>query len=242
MLEIISEYYPLFLRGLGITILLAVVGTLGGFIISLLLVSARTNTIDKRRDSILVKILKKVTSSLSTIYITIFRGTPMIVQAMVFYYGLKMVVTSSWWNPLSAGLIIVTLNTAAYIAEIIRGSVNALDVGQNEAARALGFSRGQTMLEVIYPQAIKNSLPAIGNEFIVNLKDSAVLSVIGILDLFNATKQIVGATYNVVIPFVITALLYLILTSLTALLFNKLEKGRKEEKKHESYPRSFTHQ
>ena len=199
MIDIIKAYYPLFFRGLGVTILLAIVGTLGGFIISLILVSARTNAIDKRRDTFIVKALKKVSSALSTVYITLFRGTPMIVQAMVFYYGIKMMVTADWWNPLSAGLILVTLNTAAYITEIIRGSVNALDLGQSEPARALGFSRGKTMVEVIYPQAIKNSLPAIGNEFIVNLKDSAVLSVIGILDLFNATKQIVGATYNVVI-------------------------------------------
>ena len=239
MLEIIRIYYPLFLRGLGITILLAVVGTVGGFFLSLLLVSSRTNTIDPRRDSLFVKSVKKVTNWLSTAYITLFRGTPMIVQAMVFYYGIKMAVTGDWWNPLSAGLIIVTLNTAAYIAEIIRGSVNALDIGQTEAARAIGFSRSSTMVQIVYPQAIKNSLPAIGNEFIVNLKDSAVLSVIGILDLFNATKQVVGATYNVVIPFIITAVLYLVLTSLTALLFHKLEKGRREKENDEIYPRSL---
>jgi putative lysine transport system permease protein len=239
MLEIIRTYYPLLLRGLGITILLAIVGTVGGFFLSLPLVSSRTNKIDKRRDSFFLKSYKTFTNWFSTAYITIFRGTPMIVQAMVFYYGIKMVVNSDWWNPLSAGLIIVTLNTAAYIAEIIRGSVNALDVGQSEAARALGFSRPATMIEIVYPQAIKNSLPAIGNEFIINLKDSAVLSVIGILDLFNATKQVVGATYNVVIPFIITALLYLTLTGLTALLFHKLEKGRKEKGNNEIHYRSF---
>lgn len=242
MIEIIQKYYPLLLRGLGVTILLAIVGTIGGFILSLILVSARTNKIDKKRDSIFLKVMKWTANALSTIYITLFRGTPMIVQAMVFYYGLKIVITASWWNPLSAGLIIVTLNTTAYIAEIIRGSVNAIDIGQSEASRALGFSRGQTMREVIFPQAIKNSLPAIGNEFIVNLKDSAVLSVIGVLDLFNATKQIVGGTYNVVTPFLITALLYLILTGLTSLLFSKLEKGRKEKKTDELYPRSQKHQ
>lgn len=239
MLEIITAYYPLFLRGLGITILLAIVGTGGGFLLSLLLVSARTNTIDKRRDSFVLKSLKSTTNYLATGYITLFRGTPMIVQAMVFYYGIKMGVTGDWWNPLSAGLIIVTLNTAAYIAEIIRGSVNALNVGQSEAARALGFSRRQALRTVVYPQAIKNSLPAIGNEFIVNLKDSAVLSVIGILDLFNATKQVVGATYNVVIPFIITGLLYLMLTSLTALLFHKLEQSKKEEDTNDIYSRSI---
>lgn len=239
MFSILKTYYPLFFRGLGITILLAIVGTVGGFILSLLLVSARTNKIDQKRDKLIVKVMKTAANWASTVYITLFRGTPMIVQAMVFYYGIKMVVTAAWWNPLSAGLIIVTLNTMAYIAEIIRGSVNALDTGQMEAARALGFSRQQSMRLVVYPQAIKNALPAIGNEFIVNLKDSAVLSVIGILDLFNATKQVVGATYDAVIPFIITAILYLTLTGLTSLLFHKLEQQRKEEPQHDLYPRSI---
>ena len=238
---IINQYYPLFLTGIGITLLLAIVGTFGGFILSLGLVSARTNKIDQRRDSLFSKIMKQTGNWGANIYITLFRGTPMIVQAMIFYYGIKMIVVSDWWNPLSAGLVIVTLNTTAYIAEIIRGSVNAIDKGQMEAARALGFSRTKTMRLIVYPQAIRNALPAIGNEFIVNLKDSAVLSVIGVLDLFNATKQVVGATYEVVIPFLITAILYLFLTGITSLLVHKLEHKQKEDKRDVSYPRSLKH-
>lgn len=238
---IITEYYPLFLKGIGITLLLAIVGTFGGFILSLGLVSARTHKIDHRRDTVVTKTLKHSANWGANIYITLFRGTPMIVQAMIFYYGIKMIVVSDWWNPLSAGLVIVTLNTTAYIAEIIRGSVNAIDKGQMEAARALGFSRAKAMRLIIYPQAIKNALPAIGNEFIVNLKDSAVLSVIGVLDLFNATKQVVGATYEVVVPFLITAVLYLILTGLTSLFVHKLEHKQKEDKQDVSYPRSLKH-
>lgn len=239
--NILSEYYPLFIRGVLITILLALVGTMGGFILSLGLVSARTNKIDPRRDNLVTKILKNTAKWTSTAYITLFRGTPMIVQAMIFYYGIKMVVVSDLWNPLTAGLIIVTLNTAAYLAEILRGSVNAIDPGQMEAARALGFSRTKSMRLIIYPQAIKNSLPAIGNEFIVNLKDSAVLSVIGVLDLFNATRQVVGATYEVVVPFLITAVLYLILTGVTSIVVNKFEHKQKGDKVDALYPRSLKH-
>lgn len=227
MLRIIEKYYPLFLKGVGFTLLLAVVGTLGGFLISLLLVDARNQETDERRDNLFVKIAKFLTRWFSIIYTTVFRGTPMIVQAMIFYYGISMIVSMPWWTPLTAGLIIVTLNTAAYIAEVIRGSVNAIDIGQMEAARSLGFSRRQALFLVIYPQAIKNALPAIGNEFVVNLKDTAVLSVIGVLDLFNATRQIVGATYEVVIPFFITAVIYLLLTGLTSIAIGKMETKQK---------------
>lgn len=233
MLWILEKYYPLFLKGVGLTLLLAVVGTVGGFLLSLFLVNARTQEVDIRRDNLFTKILKTLGQWLSLIYTTVFRGTPMIVQAMIFYYGISMLVNLPWWTPLTAGLIIVTLNTAAYIAEIIRGSVNAIEIGQMEAARSLGFSRSKGMFLIIYPQAIKNALPAIGNEFIVNLKDTAVLSVIGVLDLFNATRQIVGATYEVVIPFFITALIYLALTGLTSIAVNKLENKQKlKEKKN----------
>ncbi|OED59002.1 transporter substrate-binding domain-containing protein [Acholeplasma laidlawii] len=220
---LISKYISLFVQGVGVTLLLAITGTLGGFILSLVLVAGKTQKIDKKRDGVVKKIFKRIANGLTTTYIVLFRGTPMIVQAMIFYYGVKLITDLSWWTPLSAGLIIVTLNTSAYIAEILRGSVNAIDKGQMEAARSLGFSRVKSLLYIVYPQAIKNALPAIGNEFIVNLKDTAVLSVIGVLDLFNATHQVVGATYDTVTPFIITAIIYLFLTGVTSIAVNYLE-------------------
>lgn len=221
--DLIGRYVSLFIQGVGVTLLLAIIGTLGGFILSLILVWLKTQIVDKKRDGFIRILFKRLTSSIATIYIVLFRGTPMIVQAMIFYYGVKLIFDLSWWTPLSAGLIIVVLNTAAYIAEILRGSMNAIDKGQMEAARSLGFSRVKSLLYIVYPQAIKNALPAIGNEFIVNLKDTAVLSVIGVLDLFNATRQVVGATYDTVTPFVITAIIYLVLTGVTSLAVNFLE-------------------
>lgn len=228
MIEIIKEYGSAILSGTGITILLAVVGTLGGALLSLLLVASRTQLIDKKRDNVFVQIYKLGLKWLSTLYVTIFRGTPMIIQAMVFYYGLSPVFNSRLWTPLLAGFIVVTLNTTAYIAEVIRGNVNSLDIGQMEAARSLGFSRRKTLMLIIYPQAIKNALPSIGNEFIVNLKDTAVLSVIGVADLFYTSRQIFGKTYDVVNTYVLAAIIYLVLTGLTSMLVNYLEKRGKK--------------
>ncbi|MDY0276795.1 MAG: amino acid ABC transporter permease [Acholeplasma sp.] len=223
------EYTPLLLRGTLVTILLAVAGTFGGFLLSLLFVNAKTQVIDEKRDNFWQRFSKKFFKGFATFYITIFRGTPMIVQAMILYYGIQAITGWEFWTPLLAGFIIVILNTTAYIAEIIRGSVNAIDPGQMEAARSLGFSRKKAMYLIVFPQAIKNSLPSIGNEFIVNLKDSAVLSVIGLLDLFNATRQVVGKTYLAVAPYVVTAIIYLILTSVTSLIVHKLENKQKKE-------------
>lgn len=230
---LITKYLSLFVQGVGITLLLAVAGTFGGFMLSLVFVAARTQKVDVKRDSFIKVMIKRITNGLATVYIVLFRGTPMIVQAMIFYYGVKLITNLTWWTPLSAGLIIVILNTSAYIAEILRGSMNAIDKGQMEAARSLGFSRIKSLIYIVYPQAIKNALPAIGNEFIVNLKDTAVLSVIGVLDLFNATRQVVGATYDTVTPFIITAIIYLVLTGITSIAVNHLEnRQRGKDMKH----------
>ncbi|MCF7930161.1 MAG: amino acid ABC transporter permease, partial [Acholeplasmataceae bacterium] len=154
------------------------------------------------------------------------------VQAMIFYYGIAPL-GISWWRPLVAGLFVVTLNTTAYIAEVIRSGINGIDKGQMEAARSLGFSRKQSMFQIVLPQAIKNSLPAIGNEFIVNLKDTAVLSVIGVVDIFKATQSATSSNYRIVEGFFIAAIIYLILTFFTGKIFARLEKGRQEVRKVE---------
>ena len=146
----------------------------------------------------------------------------MIVQAMIFYYGISPL-RLSWWTPLVAGIVVVTLNTTAYIAEVIRSGINGIDKGQMEAARSLGFSRSHAMFLIILPQAIKNSLPAIGNEFIVNLKDTAVLSVIGVFDLFRATQSATSSNFRIVEGFVIAALVYLFLTFITSKIVKRLE-------------------
>jgi His/Glu/Gln/Arg/opine family amino acid ABC transporter permease subunit len=202
----IIKYSQMFIDGAIKTIILALVGTIAGFFIALVLVFMRVTKI-KDHDSWLSKTFKKVIQKTSFLYITIFRGTPMIVQASFFWYGFGL-----FGDPYYCGLFVVSINTAAYIAEILRGGIQSIDKGQNEAAKSLGMNQLQTMIYVIFPQAIKNSLPAIGNEFIVNIKDTAVLSVIGIYELFNQGKRISGMHYRQLEVYLIIALIYLFLT------------------------------
>lgn len=227
---LIETYGSFFVKGILITLLLSIVGTVGGFVLSLFLTVIRTEEIDHRRDHLIQKILKKLGHYWTNFYVTVFRGTPMIVQAMIFYYGISRF-RLSWWTPLVAGLTVVTLNTTAYIAEVIRSGINGIDKGQMEAARSLGFSRRKAMFLIVLPQAIKNSLPAIGNEFIVNLKDTAVLSVIGVTELFRATQFATAPNYRTTEGFFIAALMYLMLTYITSKVVSYLEHRKPSMKK-----------
>lgn len=207
------HYFKMFLAGAATTLGLALTGTVIGFFIALFLVLGKTLKIydSDKKARLAFKILIKKTSS---IYITVFRGTPMIVQASFFWYGLGL-----FGDPLICGLFVVSINTAAYIAEIIRGGIQSIDSGQEEAGLAVGLSHWQIMRHVIFPQAIKNSLPAIGNEFVINIKDTAVLSVIGIFELFNQTRKIAGIHYRQLEAYFVVAVIYLVLTySVTSVL------------------------
>ena len=224
ILYLIQNYYQIILYGLLITIVLSVVGTVGGFVLAMGLTQMRLVEIDQKRDKRYQKISKFTTRLLGQMYVTVFRGTPMIVQAMVIYYGIASLGIFSWWRPLPAGLIIVTLNTTAYISEVFRGGVSAVDKGQMEAARTLGLSRNQAMRKVIWPQAIKNALPGIGNEFVVNLKDTAVLSVISVVDLFYSVRQSASSTYRYFEAFLIAAMLYLVITYISSKFIDYMTK------------------
>ena len=223
MWDIVTDNWKQILSGLGITVLLAVVGTAAGFVLSLMLVLTGTLKVDKKRDRWFVKLLKRVGFGFYMTYTTIFRGTPMMVQAIIIFYGIARA-DFTFWDPLVAGLVVISLNTTAYIAEVIRGSVNAIDKGQMEAGRSIGLPYFKVLLLVIYPQAIKNSIPAIGNEFIVNLKDSSVLNVIGVTELFKVGKEIQGKTFDYISAYTIVAVCYLILTVATSFLVRWLEK------------------
>lgn len=212
------RYGSLFLEGVITTLGLSLMGTVIGFILALFLVFLRLQSANKR-DKKSVTFLKKIAVSFAKGYITLFRGTPMIVQASFFWYGLGL-----FGNALICGLVVVSLNTAAYIAEILRGSINSVDKGQTEASRSLGLSHIQTMKNVILPQAIQNSMPAIGNEFVINVKDTAVLSVIGIFELFNQTTKIAGIHYRQLEAYLVVALIYLVLTYTITKFLQKIEK------------------
>ena len=145
----------------------------------------------------------------------------MMVQAVFIYYALLDVIH---WNNFTAACFVITVNTGAYMAEIIRSGIQAVDIGQTEAARSLGMSNAQTMFSVVLPQAIKNAFPAIGNELIVNIKDSSVLMIISITELMFQSKSIAGSTFQFPTVYFIEAMMYLILTSVCALILNLIEK------------------
>lgn len=217
---IFQENLPMFWYGIKITLMLAVMGTIFGLIIGLLLGGIRAVKVEDR-DKTLVKIIKKILHAVVGLYVWFFRGTPMMVQAMFFYYSLRSVIG---WTPLVAGVIIISINTGAYMAEIIRSGIQSIDKGQIEGARSLGMTNAQTMMCIVLPQAIRNSLPSIGNEFIVNIKDSSMLNVIGVTELFFQTSSVAGSVFLYMETFLITCIIYLVMTTAATFVLNIIEK------------------
>ena len=182
------------------------------------------------------KVLKKAVDIIFRIYIEIFRGTPMMVQAVFIYYLVYTNIVR--WDKMVAAIFVISINTGAYMAEIVRSGIQAVDPGQNEAARSLGMSSMQTMFDVVLPQAIKNAFPAIGNELIVNIKDSSVLMIISITELMFQSNSIAGTTYRFTETYFVTALIYLCLTSISSIILNAIEKKMNNTKT--SLPQSAT--
>ena len=220
------------LTGIWTTIRIALLGTGIAFILAILMVFLRIQEPDKR-DNDAVKALKWLASHFARLYVFVIRGTPMMVQALIFYYfgfnlfkRTNMTVTeiNHVWSFFISGLCTVSLNSTAYLTEVLRVGILAVDRGQTEAARSLGMSNWQTMIKVVFPQAVKNSIPAIGNEFIINIKDSSVLSVIGVIDLMYATKTVSGIYFRSLEIYCVAAILYLVLTWLSSLLLRWLGK------------------
>lgn len=224
--------YTSILMGVWTTVWLSLAGTAIGLILGLLFITLRTLEVTAK-DNEFVAFFKKIGCGFVKIYVTVFRGTPMMVQAIIIYYFLPGILASILKidqgilnNILSvgvAGLITVSLNTTAYLTEVLRGGIESLNKGQMEAARSLGMSRTKAMLYVILPQGIKNSLPAICNEFIINIKDTSVLSVISVMDLFFIVDMINGKNSNSDAIF-IAAIIYLCLTYGISKLLGLFEK------------------
>lgn len=217
---LILTKWDIFLSGVLTTLTISLVGTFFGFILGLALASLRllpSSTNDKKGYRWLRLLLDKIALT----YIQVFRGTPMIVQATVIYYGVATLY--GYWSAFVAGMVVVSLNTAAYLAEIIRGSINALDRGQYEAGLSIGMTYPQIMIHILLPQAIRHAIPAIGNEFIVNIKDTAVLSVIAVADLFYSGKFIITASYRQFEVYFIISLIYLAMTLSASALLKRFE-------------------
>ncbi len=223
----------LFLTGLWTTLRLAFFGTIFGFLLAVILVFLRIQT-PGRRDRDHVKFLKILCSRFALLYATVIRGTPMMLQACIIYYAgfglftdhtsLSVTQINTIWSFYIAGLTTVSLNSAAYLSEVLRGGVESIDAGQTEAARSLGMSAWKTMMKVVFPQALKNSIPAIGNEMIINIKDSSVLNVIGVVELMYAASSVAGIYYKYLPNYVSAALIYLVMTCCISALLNTLSR------------------
>ena len=220
ILKIILNNWPMFIRGAGVTLLISMVGTIIGSIIGLLI--GVTRTIPMPETGIKRVILKTVNAILF-VYIEIFRGTPMIVQAMVIYYGSALAFGINM-NRLYAAIFIVSINTGAYMSEIIRGGIVSIDKGQFEAAHAIGMNHIQTMINIVIPQVIRNILPATGNEFVINIKDTSVLNVISVTELYFQTKSIAGNNFDYFDTFFVACVLYFIMTFTVTRILRYIEK------------------
>jgi len=215
IVKIISNNWPMFLRGAGMTLLISMIGTILGSVIGLLIGVIRTIPKPERGAK---GIILKVINTVLSIYIEIFRGTPMIVQAMVIYYGSAQAFGIDM-DRLTAAFLIVSINTGAYMSEIVRGGIVSIDKGQFEAAHAIGMNHIQTMFNVVLPQVIRNILPATGNEFVINIKDTSVLNVISVSELFFQTKSVAGNNFHFFESFFVACILYFVMTfSVTRIL------------------------
>ena len=217
----VKTYGPMFLKGAGTTLLIALTGTLVGFVIGLAVGYVRAIPCDRERGLLRYGLLK-LARALLGVYIEVFRSTPMIVQSMVIFYGASSVLHINL-PYLLAGFIIVSINTGAYLSEIVRGGIHSVDPGQMEAALAIGMTYGQAMLHVVLPQAIRNILPALGNEFVVNIKDTSVLNVISVTELYFVSKSAAGTYFKYFEVFFITSVIYFVMTFITTRLLRWVE-------------------
>lgn len=206
--KILKDNWPQFLRGAGLTLLISITGTIAGLIIGLLIGVYRTAPTAKNKA---LALLQTLFGWFLNVYIEIFRGTPMIVQSMVIYYGTAQAFGVSIDRTIAA-IFIVSINTGAYMSEIVRGGIFAVDKGQFEAATALGMTHKQTMRKVVLPQVVRNILPATGNEFVINIKDTSVLNVISVVELYFSGNTIATQTYQYFQTFTIIAVIYFVLT------------------------------
>lgn len=235
IIYLVTNYGSLLIEGIRNTLLISIFGTIVGIILGLVLAIMRNQEIHYK-DSSALRLTKRLIRLIARIYIDVVRGTPMMVQAAVFFYGFAYMDINL--DPLFAGFVVVSLNTAAYISEIIRSGINGIDNGQVEAARSVGLSHFEAMRFVVLPQAIKNTVPALMNELIVNVKDTSVLSIIGVTELLYMTKSAASETYMTFPAYVLAAIIYLILTKTLSELFTFIL--RKTEGTSKSMPQSQT--
>ena len=223
-----NAYAPSYLNGVKNTLILAVVATLLGCLIGL--VCGVLNTIPiSQNDSVVKKVLLKLLRAIIRIYVEVFRGTPMVLQAVFIYYGLPyftdgQIAFSGYSGMWLASILVVSINTGAYMAESVRGGIISIDPGQTEGAKAIGMTHVQTMIHVIMPQALRNIMPQSGNNFIINIKDTSVMFIIGFIEFFAVHRSVVGNN-NLYFPSAVIEMVgYLTLTLISSFLLRLVEK------------------
>ena len=216
---IYDDRYKCILEGLKNTLVIAFFAILIGIILGILISLVKNRYKENGKGKIL--------NGIANIYVTIIRGTPAVLQLMILYYVIFKKVDI---NIVIVGIISFGLNSAAYVSEIIRAGIDSVDIGQKEAARSLGLSYKQEMFNIVLPQAIKNVLPALGNEFITLLKETSVAGYIGITELIKASDIIASNTFDYFFPLIIVAIIYLILTLGLSKLLGVFERKFKNEK------------
>ena len=225
-LRTITESTPLLLEGIRITILISVLSILIGIVIVFIA-------------CVMVLSKNAILRGVSAVYVWVIRGTPMIVQAFIVYFGMPQIV-QRFIDPafrieaFTAGIITLSLNAGAYLSEIFRGGITAVPKGQTEAARSLGLSKTRTMFKVVLPQALKIAIPSMVNQFIITIKDTSILSVIGLADVVNKAKVYVGKSYQFFATYILVAVYYLVVISILMVISKYLEKKINYERKGRS--------
>ena len=218
---ILTTYYPQLLQGVGYTLLISLIGTVVGLLIGMLTGVVRTAPASHNP---VLRVLHKILNGIIAVYVEIFRGTPMMVQAMVIYWGYAFATGGNTLALIPSGILIVSINTGAYMAEIVRGGIISIDKGQFEGAMSIGMSHTQTMLRVIIPQVLRNILPSVSNEFVINIKDTSVLNVIGVTELYYFAGVIKRQNFQTFQTYLVVCVLYFIMTFTITRLLRLAEK------------------
>ena len=220
-----GKYHDMYLDGIANTLILAVVATAIGCLIGFVCGILQTIPYTKS-DSVFKRFFLKLIRVLVRVYVEVFRGTPMILQAVFIFFGLPYFTDNAlqFTNMWTVSILVVSINTGAYMAESVRGGIISVDPGQTEGAKAIGMNHFQTMLYVILPQALRNILPQIGNNFIINIKDTSVMFIIGFTEFFAAHKAVVGASYRYFPSAAIEMIGYLTMTLLASFILRYIEK------------------
>ncbi|MBQ8502858.1 MAG: amino acid ABC transporter permease [Clostridia bacterium] len=227
IVKLIAEDGSRYLDGAWSTILLAVVATAAGCLIGFICGVIQTIP-QSKSDSVFKKVILTVVKAVVRVYVEVFRGTPMILQAVFIFYGVPYFTSALSGGPVNldmnlAAYLVVSINTGAYMAETVRGGILSIDPGQTEGAQAIGMNHVQTMLNVIIPQTMRNIMPQIGNNLIINIKDTSVMFIIGYTELFAVHKGIVGANYLYFPSAVVTMAVYLFMTVVCSVILRAIE-------------------